>query len=194
MALPRLAESSAGGARDPGPAVVLPEGWMISPIAVERLRRQLQRAPADVDAVVAPVVELVPGASFRVAAERAVISAWDTDVSVSTSLFGAVVARPGVEVEILDDRVVIPDAVVIVDPGAAVHDPWRVPLDVLPALSLARSPFPCRPVALFLGLEDDPYLADWTRRMVNELVEHQTEARIAVPAPTAGLHLTRPCA
>ena len=41
--------------------------------------------------------------------------------------------------------------------------------------------------------DEDPYLADWVRSAVNALVRRDVEGRIAVPAPTEGLHLTQPC-
>jgi hypothetical protein len=49
-------------------------------------------------------------------------------------------------------------------------------------------------VVLFLGAEPDPDLADWCRITVNGLLATGVEGRLAVPAPTGGLHLTRPCA
>jgi hypothetical protein len=55
-------------------------------------------------------------------------------------------------------------------------------------------PLEDRPVVLLLGFERDPYLADWVRALVNSLIRRGVEGRIAVPQPTGGLHLTKPCA
>ena len=82
---------------------------------------------------------------------------------------------------------------VLVDPGAAVHDPWRPIEGLAPASVLGRPPDLDRPVVLFLGFDEDPYLADWVRSAVNALVRRDIEGRIAVPTPTEGLHLTQPC-
>jgi hypothetical protein len=74
-----------------------------------------------------------------------------------------------------------------------VHDPWR-PVDGRCDASPLGRPLGRRPVVLFLSFVADPYLADWVRSVVNALAGHDLEGRIAVPEPTAGLHLTTPCA
>jgi hypothetical protein len=101
--------------------------------------------------------------------------------------------RSDVRFEVGAAFVVVERGVLFTDPGAVVHDPWQ-PLGALENASTLGRPVERRPVALFLGFERDPYLADWVRSLVNGLVRRAAEGRIAVPEPTAGLHLTRPCA
>src|SRR5207244_6942686 len=74
------------------------------------------------------------------------------------------------------------------------HAPDATPSDVLAASPLGRPPFGRRPVVLFAACAAvEPQLEDRLRDLVNELVEHDVEARLAVPAVRPGRHLTRPC-
>jgi hypothetical protein len=56
-----------------------------------------------------------------------------------------------------------------------------------------RPPFPWRPVVVVLGTEDDLDLADHARGLVNGMIRHDVEARLAVAAVPDGLHLSGPC-
>jgi hypothetical protein len=176
------------------PALAIPEGWVIDDSSRVRLLRILARLNGDIAAVVAERVDLEPGASYRTASERAALAAASARrPHAGREAAGAVLVRPGVSLEIGDASITV-DGALLVDPGAVVHDPWRDLGSVESASSLGRPPFPWRPVVLFLGFEPDPDLADWVRSTVNGLVRGNTEGRIAVPEPTGGLHLTRPCA
>jgi hypothetical protein len=106
---------------------------------------------------------------------------------------GAAMVRAGVGFDVGDSFVALDRGPVLIDPGAVVHDPWQPIGPTRDASPLGR-PLEDRPVCVFLGCERDPHLADWVRAVVNGLVARDVEARIAVPAPTGGLHLTRPCA
>ena len=166
----------------------------MDPIARERLDRQLNRAEPSVKGIAALLGDLPAGASYRTAAEHASCrSEADTASPVPGRMRAAVLLRPGIEIEDGEDGITLPAGAFVVDRGSTVHNPWRHIGTPEAASPLGRSPFPSRPTALFLGTEPDPDLADWVRFTVNELVRRGTEGRIAVPVPTGGLHLTRPC-
>jgi hypothetical protein len=175
--------------------LAIPDGWVIDDIVVGRLGRQLARVDAAVPGVVAPVAPLPPGSSYQVCAERALLTPEAClDPSPDDAPRGAVLLRPGVPFEVRADAVAVPHRGLLVDHGAVVHDPWAPGGPPEPASPLGRPPFPWRPVTLFLGTTPDPLLADWVRQMVNGLLRMKdVEARMAVPSPTRGLHLARPC-
>jgi hypothetical protein len=172
----------------------MPEGWIIDGAGRQRLARQLARSERGCAAVVAEWSELPAGASNVTWSERRALTPESTvRPAAGLSVRGAAIVRPGVSFEIANELVTLAQGDVLVDPGVVVHDPWRPvcgPTDASPA----GRPLDARPVALFLGLERDPYLADWVRAVVNGLVRRGVEGRIAIPKPTGGLHLTRPCA
>lgn len=179
----------------PRPVLALPDGWVLDGAARARLEHQLARLAGTCSGVVAPLVPLAPGASHRVAAEWRALEPLDRVESAGRGpVAGAVLARPGTAVRVHDDGVDLGPGEWVLDPGAAAHDPWRSHAGPEDASPEGRPPFPWRPVVLFLGTEDDPDLADWCRVAGNGLLALDVEARIAVPAPTGGLHLTRPCA
>jgi hypothetical protein len=176
------------------PALAIPEGWIIDSPVRDRLHRQLARADPAWTGVVAEWGTLPAGSSYRVCAERrAHTPDWLVRPFEGLSVKGAAVVRPGVEFEVGPDVVTVEAGALLIDPGTVVHDPWH-PFGALNHASPLGRPLGGRPVALFLGFERDPYLADWVRGLVNGLVRRGVEGRIAVPEPTAGLHLTRPCA
>lgn len=174
--------------------LAIPEGWLLDRVGRDRLRRQLTAAESAVAAVVAERDELPPGSSHRVASERrAVGPGSEVGPGRDLTVDGAAMVRAGVGFDVGDSFVELDRGPVLIDPGAVVHDPWQPigpPRDASP---LGRPPDD-RPVCVFLGRERDPYLADWVRALVNGLVARDVEARIAVPEPTDGLHLTKPCA
>jgi glycosyltransferase involved in cell wall biosynthesis len=176
------------------PAFAIPDGWFVDPISCARLDRALDRAGPDVAGIIAPRVDLGPGTSYRVHAERAALRSAEPNVFEGRSVAGAVLVRDDVTFTTNEEAVTVARGRLLVDDGAVAHDPWRHFPALEDASPLGRPPFPCRPVVVFLGLETDPDLADWVRALVNDLVRGSTEGRIAVPAPTGGLHLTRPCA
>ena len=182
------------------PRLVVPEGLLIEESVRERLARGLSSAPADVVGIAAEIAELVPGASYRVHTEW---TALETRAMPTPrrggKVRGAVLVRPGVECAIRDGAVEVASGTVLVDPGAHVHDPHRPGGPPEMASELGRPPFSRRPVVVFLACEPfrDP---DWLRRLVNRLVRHEVEARLAIPPAPAGeersasdAHLTRPC-
>ena len=174
--------------------LAMPQGWTVDGHGRQRLERQLARAAPECAAVAAECRELPPGASFRTWSERqALMPESEVRPGASLTVHGAAMVRSGVSFEMGDDLVTLARGDLLVDPGVVVYDPWRPLRSPVDASPLGR-PLGGRPVALFLGLERDPYLADWVRRLVNGLVRRGVEGRIAVPEPTTGLHLTRPCA
>lgn len=178
-----------------GTSLAIPEGWALDETARARMEHQLTRLGADCSGVVALAAALPPGSSHRVAAEwRSLEPLGRVEPVPGGRVPGAVLARADAEARAVDDGVELGPGAWVVDHGASVHDPWQ-PLGALHDASRAgRSPFPYRPVVLFLGAEPDPDLADWCRITVNGLLAAGVEGRLAVPAPTGGLHLTRPCA
>lgn len=174
--------------------LAMPDGWTLDDRGRQRLERQLARAEAEVTAVAAERCELPPGASHRVVSERRARTP-ESEVHPLDDRWvrGAAMVRPDVTVEVGKDIVEVGRGRLLVDPGVTVHDPWRAVGELEDASPLGR-PLTNRPVTLFTGFERDPYLADWVRALVNGLVRRGIEGRIAVPAPTGGLHLTRPCA
>ncbi len=185
------------------PRLVVPEGLLIDESVRERLVRELATAPADVAGIAAEIATLVPGASYRVHTEW---TALENRAPLARhrggAVRGAVLVRADADCMIRDGAVEVESGAVFVDPGAQVHDPHRPPGPLEVASERGRPPFPRRPVVVFLGCEQfrDP---DWLRRLVNRLVRHDVEARIAFPLPNAGttteasspsdVHLTRPC-
>ena len=174
--------------------LAIPEGWIVDGHGRRRLERQLARAALGCAAVAAECRELPPGASLRTWSERqALLPESEVRPRAGLTVHGAALVRSGVSFETGDDIVTLARGDLLVDPGVVVHDPWhplRGPADASPS----GRPLDGRPSALLLGLERDPYLADWVRRLVNGLVRRGVEGRIAVPEPTGGLHLTKPCA
>jgi hypothetical protein len=176
------------------PVLAIPEGWILDHGAHDRLLRQLARTAPGCSAVIAEWGELLAGSSHRVCAERrALVPEQEVHPWPDRWVRGAAAIRPGVAFEVGHDFVKVEGGSLLVDPGTMAHDPWR-PVDVLEDASPLGRPLQDRPVVLFLGFDADPYLADWVRALVNDLVRRGVEGRIAVPRPTGGLHLTKPCA
>jgi hypothetical protein len=174
--------------------LAIPEGWVLDVPGRRRLERQLTRAGSRYAAVVAVRSELPPGASYVTLSERRALTPVSKVRPVAgLTVRGAAMVRGGVSFETVGELVRLARGELLVDPGVAVHDPWQPVADTADASPTGR-PLDARPVALFLGVERDPYLADWVRVAVNGLVRRGLEGRIAIPEPTGGLHLTKPCA
>lgn len=173
--------------------LAIPADWVLAPSTLDRLVHRLARC-ADVDAIGGRLLDLPPGSSYRVAAEWCSLATpvADTMELSATPRVDVAIVRDGVDAVVSETGVKV-DGRCLLDPGVAVHDPWRVYPQLVAASSSGRSPFPRKPLLLVLGSERDPDVADWARVRVNELVQSSTEGRIAVPEPTGGLHLTRPC-
>ena len=174
--------------------LAIPEGWVLDVPGRQRLERQLYRAGSGCAAVVAERSELPPGASYVTWSEhQGQTPESEVRPVAGLTVHGAAMVRAGVSFETGGEAVTLARGELLADPGVAVHDPWQSVANTADASPTGR-PLNARPVALFLGLERDPYLADWVRALVNGLVRRSVEGRIAVPEPTGGLHLTRPCA
>jgi hypothetical protein len=174
--------------------LAMPDGWVLDGRGRHRLERQLARAGPGCSAVVAEWSELPPGASCVTWSERRALTRESQVRQVAVlTVRGAAMVRPGVSFDTGDELVTLARGDVLVDPGVVVHDPWR-PVSTPADASPTGRPLDARPVALFLGVERDPYLADWVRASVNGLVRRGVEGRIAMPEPTGGLHLTKACA
>jgi hypothetical protein len=173
--------------------LVVPDEWVIDPLVVQRLSRQLCRAPSHVAGVATGSGPLAAGASYRVHAERLMLQPSATITERASGLVrGAVLLRPTARYELVDDGVMVDDGPLLVDHGTHAHDPWQRYQDIATATVLGRPPFPSRPVVLVVVGDPDEGLDDWARRLVNDLVRNDVEARLASPAPTRGLHLTHP--
>lgn len=193
---PRRARADRGGSTDT--ELVIQDGWSLDPLSEARLARLLARVPSSVAGVAAVPGPLPPGSSARVHAERCALTppldgARCAPLPAGTAI-RAVLLRGGVEHSASGAGVVVRgDAAIVADPGAHVHDEWHEPDELEDASPDGRPPFPWRPVVVVLGFDRDPDLADWARLLVNDLIRLDVEARLAVPRPTGGLHLTRPC-
>ena len=172
--------------------LVVPEGLLIDDIVRDRLERQLRRASLDVDGIVAELDEPPPGSSCRVHAEWRSLAA-PSSLAPTTTVRGAVLLREGVAFEAADRSVEVRGASLLVDAGTVVHDPHRPVGALRVASEQGRPPFPHRPVVVFLAVDPDVRLAEWARRLANGLLRRDVEARLALPAPSEGLNLTRPC-
>ena len=186
--------AASRGMSEAGMVLAMPDWWIVDAATRMRLQRRLASTGPECTAVVAEWSDLPPGTSHRVNAERRALAPESAMQPLGDlAVRGAAMVRPGVSFEVGDDFVKVGQGGLLVDRGATVHDPWR-PVGALEDASPLGRPLQHRPVVLFLGFERDPYLADWVRRLVNDLVRRDVEGRIAVPAPTGGLHLTKPCA
>ena len=174
-------------------SLVVPRGWVIDPLAVARLRTQLAASPPDVAAVVAPTSPLPPGASYRSHAERQVLAPHDVAYATDEPTPGAVLVRAGISHRIENGNVTVSHGRLLIDPGCHTHDPGTSVMPVANAVPEGRSPFSRRPLVVFLALEPDSGRAVWARNLVDQLLENETEARLATAAVVEGRHLTRPC-
>lgn len=181
-------------AADRDPVLALPDGWLLADLARERLVRALAAQGPDVAGVVARADQAPAGGSYLSHAERmAIRPEHDLVVATGRQVAGAVLMRAGVDHEVDANSVTVGDGRLLVDRGAVAFDPWAGPPPLEDASPDGRSPFPYRPVVLLIGLEHDVLLADWGRATVNGLIRAGCGGRLAVPAPTEGLHLTTPC-
>lgn len=173
--------------------LALPDEWVIDPLVTQRLFGQLRAAPSHIVGVATGAGPLPPGSSYRVHAERMMLQPRSALTEQGPGpLPGAVLLRRDADVELSLDGVVINAGSVLVDHGTHAYDPWQPYRDLHAATVLGRPPFPSRPVVLVVVGDPDEGLDDWARRLVNDLVRLGVEARLAIPAPTRGLHLTHP--
>jgi hypothetical protein len=175
--------------------LVVPDYFVVDDNVRRRLRRQLDRADPDVAGVVAPPGPLAPGESFRVHAEWCALEPMSAvRPAHSQPVPGAALLRRGVDFTVRGDAIEIARGTLLVDPGAHVHDRFAPPGTLAAASERGRSPFPRRPLVLFLGLDPAPDREAWARRAVNRLMRREVEARLATPTGDPGaVHLTRPC-
>jgi hypothetical protein len=173
----------------------LPPGWVVDPHTIDRLSWLLEHAPDHIEGVIAPAGSIRAGASYRTHAEHlSLLPLTAVGESRQRTWRGAVLARPGVAVDVGDGEVTvdISSGSVLVDHGAHVHDPAADGGALRPATGWGRSPFPWRPLVVLVALGTDAPLA-WARSLVNDLMGEDVEARLATTTTVAGPHLTRPC-
>lgn len=186
--------------------LVVPDGLGLDPLTVARLVRRLDAAGPDVAAVVARPVVVPAGSSSRVLAERALTVAATAPLEHASGpgLRVAGVARPGADVTLAADATTVEGTGIWIDPTAlaAERDASRGPL--VDADPTGRAVFTRRPVVVIvLGEEaassdDDPDGAHWAMVLADALLDHGTEARVAlgasitIPAIEGGR--TAPCA
>ncbi len=101
--------------------------------------------------------------------------------------------RPGVGFEVNDGRVVVSRGTVWVDPGAPSHDETASPGPMESAVDEGRSPFPRAPLVVLIALERESGRAVWASNLVNALLEHRVEARLALESPPPPPYRCRPC-
>ena len=173
--------------------LVVPRGFVIDEIAIDRLHAQLTRQPPEVTAVVAPIGDAPPGSSFRTVAQRAALQPPSRAFVTDEPHDGVALVRAGVEFELVGPRVRVAQGQILLDPGAASHDA-EAPIGAFErAAAEGRSPFPRAPLVLFVGLEPESGRAIWARDLVNRLLDHGIEARLATVSEPDPPHLTRPC-
>lgn len=176
------------------PFLALPDGWLVADLTRERLARILSAQGPDVVGVAAPGDRPPPGASYRSHAERLATRPLDDVIATADrQVTGAVMLRSGTDHHVGEGSVTVDAGRLVIDRGAVAFDPWAEPGAVGDASPDGRSPFPYRPLVLILGFDHDAILADWGRSITNGLMRYEVEGRLAVPAPTEGLHLTIPC-
>jgi hypothetical protein len=175
------------------PTLLLPPGWAIDPLVVDRLTARLADCETDTVAAVAPLSTTPSGASYRTHAERLCLQPGDAAFLTDAPVQGAALVR-------LPDRCAFADGIVratsgrlLVDPGATVHDAMGTTAIVASATAEGRSPFPRRPLVLFIGIDHDLGVGVWARNLVNALLATDVEARLAVATRPGGPHLTGPC-
>ena len=173
--------------------LVVPRGFVIDEIAIDRLHAQLTRQPPEVTAVVAPIGDAPPGSSFRTVAQRAALQPPSRAFVTDEPHDGVALVRAGVEFELVGPRVRVAQGQILLDPGAASYDA-EAPIGAFErAAAEGRSPFPRAPLVLFVGLEPESGRAIWARDLVNRLLDHGIEARLATVSEPDPPHLTRPC-
>ena len=122
-------------------------------MAVERLHAQLCGWSDDITAVIAPVVPLPSGSSFRVVAERAGRLPATVARPTTEQERGVALVRRGVAFDVKHSYVDVATGTVYVDPGAPSHDETTPLGPMEPAVDDGRSPFPRAPMVVLLGLE-----------------------------------------
>src|SRR5262249_10768988 len=146
----------------------LPRGWMVDSHTVDRLTWQLEHAPDHIEAVIAPAGPIRAGASYRTHAERlSLLPLTAGRESRQRTWRGAVLAGPGVAVEVGDGGVTVdvPGGSVLVDHGAHAHDPRGEDGELRAASEWGRSPFPWRPLVVLVALGAEAPL-EWARSLV----------------------------
>ncbi len=194
--VPGAGRGATGVDDDPSVEVLVPPELALDELGRQRLIERLVASPSEVTAVAAPLEPLAPGSSTVVQAEWAAVDATGEPRSPRPSpdreITAAVAVRTGVGRSLGARSVSVAEGVILVDPGTRTSDPFAdAPIET--AGPQARPPFRRRPVALFL--EGAEPLADpqALRDLVNGLVAHEVEARLATDRPIPGPHATRIC-
>ena len=187
---------------DEGVQVVVPPALALDERSARRLVERLERSPADVVAVAAPLELIEPGSSAPAQAEWAAL---DPDGEVHPAEGRAVAAamaiRSGVDHTVEERQVVVDRGTVLVDPSTRTYDPLHDQAGgadaadaAEPAGPHARPPFRWRPVVVFLAGEEHADHDEAVCDLVDALVDLEVEARLAGPAAGRGPRRTRRCA
>jgi hypothetical protein len=176
--------------------VVVPTELAIDPLSRHRLIERLATSPAEVTAVAAPLEPLAAGSSTVVQAEWAAVDATGDprgpEPSPEREIAAAVAVRAGVGHVVGRRSVTVQEGTILVDPGTRTSDPFAdAPIEA--AGPRARPPFRRRPVVLFLEGSEPLAPPEALRDLVNGLVVHEVEARLATDRPVPGPHATRIC-
>jgi hypothetical protein len=171
------------------PELDVPDHLRVEPVTVDRLERQLARAPGSVVGVVAPADDLPPGASTRTHAEWRSLRPLDAVEELTGGVpDGAVLRRPGAP----------SGGLLLADPGAVAHRRSAAAAPDEDAGGEGRSPFPWRPVVLFLALDENPaldgLLDGLLDRLLDGLIDADVEPRLATPVASTADRRHRPCA
>jgi hypothetical protein len=174
--------------------VLVPTELDVAEPARRRLVARLAASPPDVVAVAAPRRPIGAGSSAVAEAEWAAVEAGDAALvpSAELSVAGAVAVRSAAGHQVGATTVQLASGPLLIDPGACAFGPGDAAAPDAPGPHV-RPPFRWRPVVLFLASEDAWMAPEALRDLANGLERHHVEARLAVPQPVPGPHLTAPC-
>ena len=179
----------------------LPADLIIDPVTTDRLVRQLATAPDAVVGVVALRIDVPPGSSTRVQAEWQSLQPLDATHDLDAPadghrIDGAVLLRPGIEATTDGDRVLVPQGILRVDPGSVVHSAIVGASPDQDASDAGRSPFPWRPVVLFLATDpvDPAGTGAGLEVLIDALLDLDVEPRLAAPMAPIARRRHGPCA
>lgn len=187
--------SGTGDGDGTGPHLELPPELWVTPDTRRRLEQRLDGFDPRHLALVAPAVDLAAGTSVTSDSARRALSPPTLRPVMDDVVEGAAAARSTDAVTVAGPTAVAVTSGldVLEDRSLAAHRVWLTGT-VADASPEGRPPFPTAPIVVFLGTEADDDIDDISRGWVNDLIRLGVEARLAVPAPPPGLHLSAPCA
>jgi hypothetical protein len=174
--------------------LLLPEGWHLDEDARSHLEDLLRDEPDEIAAVVIRGTGLAPGMGLRVHNQHlGLAAAGDCALVDEIPAPVAALTRDPTRLHTVDGTLRAVDGSLLVCHDICALDPALLPDELLPAVSLGRSPFPWRPTALVMGFSPSEEMADWASRMVDELIGLDVEARLAIDAGWRSHRLTAAC-